>query len=199
MLAALRIPPVGGGWAFEMKWDGQRAIAMTRGGRCRLFSRNGRDITGTFPELPDAVMAALRGRNAIVDGEIVALDEKGRPSFSRLQQRMHVQRPTRQLRDNAPVVYQLFDVLDVDDEPTTALTHLERRSVLDTFVHDHSHAQAPPYRTDTDGRTLLGIARNHGWEGIVTKRTSSVYLPGRRSPTWTKTPLRADTEAIVVG
>lgn len=90
MLAALSQPPAGEGWAFEMKWDGQRAIAAARDSKCQLFSRNNNDTTATFPELPTAVLDALRGRNAIIDGEIVALDSNGQPSFSRLQRRMHV-------------------------------------------------------------------------------------------------------------
>ncbi|WP_308200783.1 hypothetical protein [Rhodococcus sp. HM1] len=88
MLATLGRPPTGAGWAVEMKWDGQRTIAVVRDGGCRLFSRNGKDVTASFPELPEALVEAFEHRDGVVDGEIVALDEKGRPSFARLQRRM---------------------------------------------------------------------------------------------------------------
>ena len=199
MLAALGQPPAGDGWAFEMKWDGQRAIAAAREGTCQLYSRNNNDITATFPELPSAVLDALRGRNAIVDGEIVALDAKGRPSFSRLQRRMHVQRPTAELREGFPVMFYVFDVLAVDGESTTSLPYVDRRATLDSIVEAGPRIQVPPYWTDVDGQQMLEVAREHRLEGIVSKRTDSTYLPGRRSPTWTKTPLRNNTEVVPIG
>ena len=199
MLASLGQPPAGDGWAFEMKWDGQRAIAMTRGGQCRLFSRNRNDITATFPELPTAVLDALRGRDAIIDCEIVALDSKGRPSFSRLQRRMHVQKPTTELREGFPVVFYVFDVLEVDGESTTSLPYVDRRATLDSLVEAGPRIQVPPYWTDVDGRQMLDVATEHGLEGVVAKRADSTYLPGRHSPTWTKTPLRNNTEVVPIG
>ena len=131
MLATLGEPPAGEGWAFEMKWDGQRAVTEDRGGTVRLFSRNGNDITGAFPELTTPIADAADSHDVILDGEVVALDAKGRPSFSRLQRRMHVLRPTMQLRNDFPVTYYVFDLLALDGESTTGLPSLERRALLD--------------------------------------------------------------------
>lgn len=199
MLATLGDVPTGPGWAFEWKWDGQRAIAVGRGDQCRLFSRNGNDVTNSFPELAEALSGALHGREGVVDGEVVALDEGGRPSFARLQRRMHVQRPTAQLLAAAPVSYFVFDVLEVDGQSVTGLPYLERRVMLADLVQPGPRVQVPPHQTDVDGRKMLDLAREHGLEGVVSKRVDSTYRPGRRSPAWLKTPLRNNTEAIVIG
>ncbi|WP_082170422.1 ATP-dependent DNA ligase [Rhodococcus ruber] len=199
MLATLGDVPTGSGWAFEWKWDGQRAIAVVRSGECRLFSRNGNEATNSFPELAEVLSGALRGREGIVDGEVVALDEKGRPSFSRPQRGMHVQRPTAQIRAAAPVSFFAFDVLEVDGQSTTGLPCLERRAMLTDLVTPGPRVQVPPHQTDVDGRKMLDLAREHGLEGVVAKRVDSTYRPGRRSPAWVKTPLRNNTEAIVIG
>ena len=199
MLATLGDVPTGSGWAFEWKWDGQRAIAVIRGGECRLFSRNGNDVTNSFPELAEALSGALHAREGVVDGEVVALDERGRPSFARLQRRMHVQRPAAQLLAAAPVSYFVFDVLEVDGQSTTGLPYLERRAMLVDLVQPGPRVQVPPHQTDVDGRKMLDLAREHGLEGVVAKRVDSTYRPGRRSPAWLKTPLRNNTEVIVIG
>ncbi|MEV1132611.1 MULTISPECIES: non-homologous end-joining DNA ligase [Rhodococcus] len=199
MLATLGVLPAGDGWAFEMKWDGVRAIARAGADDCRFSSRNGNDITVSYPELPGPVSLALGGREAVLDGEIVALDAKGRPSFHRLQRRMHVQRPTPALRREIPVVLYLFDVLAVDGRSTTALPYAERRAVLDDLVRPSPQVQIPPYWTDVDGAQMLDLARLHGLEGVVAKRLDSTYLPGARAPSWIKSPLRNNTEVVVVG
>lgn len=199
MLATLGQLPEGEGWAWEMKWDGQRAIAQVEADSSRLFSRNGNDITATFPELTDPIVDVLDGRDAILDGEIVALDAKGRPSFARLQRRMHVLRPTSALRAEVPVTFYLFDVLSLDGHSTTSLPYVERRAVLDALGFSGPRVQVPPYWTDVGGDRMLDLAREHHLEGVVAKRIDSTYRPGRRSPTWIKHPLRANTEAVVVG
>ncbi|WP_337110604.1 hypothetical protein [Prescottella equi] len=107
MLATLGEPPAGEGRAVEMKWDGQRAVTDTHSGGVRLFSRNGNDITGAFPELTGPIGEA-------VDDHDVVLDSKGRPSFSRLQRKMHVAGPRVQLRNDFPVTYYVCDVLALD-------------------------------------------------------------------------------------
>jgi len=199
MLATLGQLPRGAGWAFEMKWDGQRAIATVDDGGSRLFSRNGNDITATFPELAGPVSDALGGREAILDGEIVALDASGRPSFSRLQRRMHVLSPTTELRNEVPVTYYVFDVLSLDGKSTTGLPYLRRRAELADLALSRPRLQVPPYWTDVDGEEMLDRARRHHLEGAVAKRVDSTYQPGRRSPAWIKQPLRANTEGIIVG
>lgn len=113
MLASAGEPPPGEGWAFEFKWDGVRAIVSTGGNLVRLYSRNGNDITGGYPEL--AVLAGLvEGRPVLLDGEIVALGEGGRPDFGLLQQRMHVRSPSPELMGRVPTAYYVFDLLDLD-------------------------------------------------------------------------------------
>ncbi|MFM1722622.1 non-homologous end-joining DNA ligase [Rhodococcus sp. PAM 2766] len=199
MLATLGRPPAGEGWAFEMKWDGQRAVTDVRRDGIRLFSRNGNDITSAFPELTGPIAAAVDDHDVVLDGEIVALDAKGRPSFARLQRRMHVLRPTAQLRNEFPVTYYVFDVLDLDGESTVAKTYLERRRLLDGLGLSGRRVQVPPFWTDVDGDRMLDLAREHHLEGVVAKRVDSTYRPGRRAPEWIKTPLRKNTEVIVVG
>lgn len=199
MLATLGRPPVGEGWAFEMKWDGQRAVTEDRDGAVRLFSRNGNDITTAFPELTGPIADAVDGHDVIQDGEVVALDEKGRPSFSRLQRRMHVLRPTMQLRNAFPVTYYVFDVLALDGESTTGLPYPERRALLDGLALTGRRVQVPPFWTGVDGDRMLALAREHHLEGVVAKRADSTYRPGRRAPTWVKTPLRRNTEGVICG
>lgn len=199
MLATLGQLPSGPGWAFEMKWDGQRAIATIDNGVSRLFSRNGNDITATFPELARPITDALDRREAILDGEIVALDARGRPSFGRLQRRMHVLSPTEQLCNEVPVTYYVFDVLALDGKPTTSLPYLQRRTELEDLALSGPRMQVPPYWTDVNGEQMLDLARQQHLEGAVAKRMDSTYRPGRRSPAWIKQPLRANTEGIIVG
>ncbi len=199
MLATLGQPPAGEGWAFEMKWDGQRAVAEVGDSQTRLFSRNGIDITETFPELIRPLADAVDGHAAVLDGEIVALDTKGRPSFARLQRRMHVLRPTARLVSDYPVTYYAFDVLGIDGKSSTTLPYLERRALLDGLALSGRQVQVPPFWTGVDGDRMLALAREHHLEGVVAKQVDSTYLPGRRAPTWVKTPLRKNTEAVVVG
>lgn len=199
MLATLGQLPEGEGWAWEMKWDGQRAIAQVKAGSVRMFSRNGNDITATFPEVTDPLVDVLDGREAILDGEIVALDAHGRPSFGRLQRRMHVLRPTASLRSGTPVTFYLFDVLALDGRSTTGLPYVERRARLESLGFSGPRVQVPPFWTDVDGDRVLEVAHEHHLEGVVAKRVDSTYRPGRRSPTWIKHPLRANTEAVIVG
>ncbi|EKT77965.1 DNA-ligase (ATP) [Rhodococcus opacus M213] len=143
-----------------------------------MFSRNGNDITATFPELAGPISEALGGREAIIDGEIVALDANGRPSFSRLQRRMQVLSPTTQLRNEAPVTYYVFDVLALDGKSTTGLPYLRRRTELDDLALSGPRLQVPPYWTDVDGEQMLDLARRHHLEGAVAKRVDSRAVTG---------------------
>jgi bifunctional non-homologous end joining protein LigD len=121
MLATLGQPPTGERWAFESKWDGQRSITTTGSESPALWSRNGNNISASFPEIVDALRSVLDHRETVLDGEIVALGPDGVPSFSLLQRRMHVLRPTTQLRNEAVTSYYVFDVLDIDGASTTDL------------------------------------------------------------------------------
>ncbi|MER7454109.1 non-homologous end-joining DNA ligase [Nocardia beijingensis] len=201
MLAVSGRPPrEHGRWALEMKWDGIRAVALCRAGECRFYSRNNRDLSGSFPELT-AVLAELGGGGELVlDGEIVAPDPKtGAPSFGRLQRRMHVVAPSADLLRGFPAQYLAFDLLAVGGASIMNLPYTERRARLAELALDRPLVRTPPFYQDIDADTLLRIAGEHGLEGIVAKRLDSAYYPGRRSPLWIKTPLRKTTEVVVAG
>ncbi|MGX1809700.1 non-homologous end-joining DNA ligase [Nocardia sp. NPDC055321] len=198
MLATAGQPPDHAGWAVEMKWDGARAIVIVRGGHPRLYSRNQRDFTGSYPELVHALAEQCRGHDMIVDGEIVAQDEAGAPSFSRLQRRLHVANPSNELMRTVPVQLFLFDVLAVGDEPTTTLSYLNRRELLDGLKLDTPPLVTPPFWRDVPAADLLEVSVQHGLEGIVSKRLDSQYTSGR-SRAWLKTVLRQQLDLVVVG
>lgn len=202
MLATAGRPPVDAGlWAVEMKWDGMRAVTVLSGGRCRFISRNGRDVTGSFPELAAEVAELVGTRELIADGEIVAPDpgKEGAPSFARLQQRMHVVSPDAGLIRATPVQLFVFDLLEFGGESVMKRGYLERRQRLHELALVASAVQTPPHWTGVEPAAVLEIARDHRLEGIVSKRVDSSYEPGRRSPLWIKTPIRNTTEAIVAG
>jgi bifunctional non-homologous end joining protein LigD len=200
MLASAGEPPSGLGWAFEFKWDGVRVIAAATGEQVRLHSRNGNDITGGYPEL--AVLSGLvADRAVLLDGEIVALDEAGRPDFGLLQQRMHVRSPSPELVGRVPISYYVFDLLDLDGCRLLPHSYQRRRERLAALGLDGKspRVRVPPHHTDVEGRQLLQVARLHGVEGVVGKRLSSRYEPGRRSPAWTKTALLTTHEVVIGG
>ncbi|MEU1986334.1 non-homologous end-joining DNA ligase [Nocardia sp. NPDC019395] len=199
MLAVAGQPPDDAGWAVEMKWDGVRAIVVCTGGVCRLYSRNRREITDSYPELATELTARAQGRELVLDGEIIAQTPDGAPSFGRLQRRMHVSRPTRALVAAVPAQLFLFDVLTDTGEDVTGLGYLDRRDRLQELGYTTAPVQTPPYWLDVAADRLIDAARDNRLEGIVSKRIDSAYLPGRRSRAWIKTPLRKTTEAIVAG
>lgn len=200
MLATPGAPPAGPGWAFEIKWDGVRAEAAVAGGKVRLTSRNGRAITRSYPEL--AVLADVVGdREVVLDGEVVALGDNGYPDLSRLQRRMHVQRPTAALVRQFPVYLFVFDVLHCNGTSTVPWMYSQRRELLARLQLAGKTAvvQVPPSYSDLTGAELLAVAREHGMEGIVGKRLAGRYEPGCRSQAWIKTVLRTTQEVLVCG
>lgn len=185
-----------------MKWDGVRAIAHCTPAGISLWSRNLSDITGSYPEVVTALTEITDGRTLLLDGELVAPDDRGAPSFSRLQQRMHVQRPTPALIEQVRVDYLVFDVLGVDEEVLFEDSYRTRRAELaDLTLDDGVRVRVPPMwsLTDTSAEELLRVATDSGLEGIVCKHGDSIYEPGRRSSAWTKVVLRLTTEAVIVG
>ena len=158
-----------------------RAIGYADGGRLRLESRNGNDITPRYPELRE-LGRALGTHEAVLDGEVVALDESGRPSFQRLQRRMHLtsEGQVRRLSQSEPVVYMLFDLLWLDGHSLLELPYEERRRRLAELQLSGPTWQAPAHHVG-DGAALLAASKAQGLEGIVAKRLDSQYLPGRRS------------------
>jgi bifunctional non-homologous end joining protein LigD len=199
MLARLgKLPRDETGWGFEVKWDGVRAIAFGEPGRLRLQSRNLKDITERYPEVR-GVREALGSRAAVLDGEIVAFDEDGRPSFERLQQRMHVvsEARVRRLASALPVVYVIFDLLYLDGEDLMGLPYEKRRERLEALELAGPAWQTPAYHRQ-DGAALLDATRDQGLEGVVAKRLDSPYEPGRRSSGWVKVK-NVHREDFVIG
>ncbi|MFE0752174.1 non-homologous end-joining DNA ligase [Gordonia sp. NPDC058843] len=199
MLATPGAPPAGPGWSWEAKWDGQRGIARVADGEVVVLSRNHSSITSTYPEIVAALRTAVGGRDVVVDGEIVALDAARRPSFARLQRRMHTPRPRRPLLAEVPAAFYLFDLLEADGHDTAPLPYLERRQLLDEIVTSTGAVQVTPYWPGADPESMVAMAAEFGLEGVVAKRSSSIYRRGLRSPSWIKVPLRASAEVIVCG
>jgi bifunctional non-homologous end joining protein LigD len=199
MLATAGSMPSGPKWAFEVKWDGVRALTFVRRGNIRILGRNGREVTARYPEL-DALSDALGDRSAVLDGEIIACDDDGLPSFQRLQERMHVDDPATvaTLRARVPVVYMVFDLVTLDDEPLTALSYLERRERLASLHLDGPYWKTSPYAVG-DSTTISAFTIEHGIEGVVAKRTDSRYELGRRSPSWRKIKNTRRQEFVVGG
>lgn len=199
MLAAAAPIPSGPGWAFEFKYDGVRALTYIGGDGVRVLSRNNNDVTSTYPELT-VLSNALGGRQAVLDGEIVALEDGDRPSFAKLQARMHVAAPSRALLEQVPVVYYVFDLLHLDGQDTWPLPYAERRRLLADLALDEDAVRTPDHFVDVDGQVLLRAADLAGFEGIVAKRLTAPYRPGKRSAdAWTKIPLIRTQEVVVIG
>jgi bifunctional non-homologous end joining protein LigD len=186
-------------WAFEVKWDGVRALAYSEPGRLRFEARSGNDITKRYPEL-GRLNRALSSHSAILDGEIVAFDEQGRPSFGRLQHRMHIasEAQAKRLAKESPVAYVIFDLLWLDGHSVMGLPYTDRRELLDRLELKGSNWQVPDYVTG-DGSDLQEATRAQGLEGIVAKRLDSPYEPGRRSICWRKIKNVQRTDVVVCG
>jgi bifunctional non-homologous end joining protein LigD len=186
-------------WGYEMKWDGMRVLAVVEGGRVRLTSRRGNDVTERFPELR-GLGEAMGAREAVLDGEVVALDDDGRPSFERLQPRMHVASAAkaRQVAGPNPVALMLFDVLWLAGHLVIERSYRERRQLLEGLELAGSNWQTPP-TTYGGGHRVLHTARELGLEGVVAKRVDSRYRPGERSNEWRKVKVTVGQELVVGG
>jgi bifunctional non-homologous end joining protein LigD len=193
------LPPEDGRWAYEVKWDGVRALGYGEGGRLRLLSRNGNDITPRYPELRE-LGRALGSHEAVLDGEVVAFGADGKPSFQRLQSRMHLasDAAVRRVAAYSPVAYVVFDLLFLDGHPLMALTYDERRERLLELGLNGPNWQTPAHRT-SDGAALLEATRAQGLEGIIAKRRDCPYVPGRRSPGWVKVKNVRRTDVVIGG
>jgi bifunctional non-homologous end joining protein LigD len=185
-------------WAYEFKWDGVRALARVEGGRVQLTARSGNDITVTYPELR-ALGDALGSTQVLLDGEIVALAD-GRPSFGALQRRMHVGNDTqaRRYAVELPVTYLVFDLLHLDGRSCLSLPYGERRALLDAMELAGPYWQTSP-SFPAAGAAVLQAAREQDLEGVIAKRLSSRYHPGRRSPEWIKITELNALEVVIGG
>jgi bifunctional non-homologous end joining protein LigD len=191
--------PRGKGWGYEVKWDGIRALVYSEPGRLRIESRNRRDITAQYPELR-RLNRALSSHRAILDGEIIAFDADGRPSFGRLQQRMHLtgESAIRRRASDTPVVLALFDLLWLDGHSLMEKPLTERRAALEELDLTGANWQTPP-QLDGDPDELLAATAAQGLEGIIAKRRDSIYEPGRRSGAWLKVKNMRREEFTIVG
>ena len=192
-------------WLFEIKWDGVRAIATVirpgsgGDGTTRLVSRNNNDISAAYPELA-SLWERVLARNAVLDGEIVALDENGKPSFQRLQQRMHSRDTTAVARaaKRSPVHFVVFDVLAVDGEILLDLPLTQRQERLSDLVVPGG-AFVLSTGIPGDGIAMFEAAKAQGLEGVIAKKADSVYRPGKRSREWRKLKVRKDVDAVIGG
>jgi bifunctional non-homologous end joining protein LigD len=198
MLATVRNGPFDDpAWVYEPKWDGVRALAVCEN-TTRLVSRRGNDITDGYPELY-GLHDRLVAFDAIVDGEIVSFDD-GKPSFQKLQQRMHVRNEQQlaALVRRSPVTFMVFDLIYLDGRSLVGEPLERRRQLLEETVVPDERIQVSP-TVPGQGTALYEAAVNQGLEGIVAKRLDSAYEPGKRSPAWLKIKTVLDLDAVVVG
>jgi bifunctional non-homologous end joining protein LigD len=189
MLATLSAGlPTGDGWLFEVKWDGYRAIGRVSGGEATLTSRNGNDLTARFQNVAKELPKALKTPDCVVDGEVCALDEQGRSSFSAMQQG----------KPGTPIVYYAFDLLEVEGESLLDRPLVERHKRLEKLL-DRRNRTIRLSESFEDGQALLAAAREQGLEGVIAKRADSLYQPGKRRREWLKIKTHGRQEFIVAG
>jgi bifunctional non-homologous end joining protein LigD len=193
------LPVDAGAFGYEVKWDGIRAVAQLDHGHLALTGRNGTDFTPRYPELRP-LGGALGSTRAILDGEIVAFDEQGHPSFERLQARMHLtgDAAVKRLAREIPVTYVVFDLLWLDGHLTTGLAYSDRRRLL-TELDLEGPSWRTPAHHEGDGPALLAATREQGLEGVIAKRLDSTYEPGRRSSAWIKVKNVGRQEVVIGG
>jgi bifunctional non-homologous end joining protein LigD len=192
------IPPDDDAWAYEVKWDGIRAVLYYQPGRLRIESRNQNDLTHQFPEIR-GLAETLGARTAVLDGELVAFDEAGLPSFGRIQQRMHLsEQAARRRATEIAVVYVIFDVLYLDGRSTIRLPYTDRRRLLDELGLS-GRAWVTPESQTGGGLGLLAATAERGLEGIIAKRLDSRYEPGGRTGAWVKLKNSRRQELVIGG
>jgi bifunctional non-homologous end joining protein LigD len=191
------LPEDDAGWAYEVKWDGVRVLAFIESGRVRLVSRNGNDVTAAYPEL-DPLGAAVGRRRVVLDGEVAAFRPDGLSDFGLLQSRMHVRSPSARLVGSTPVRLMVFDLLHEGDRSLLGDSYDDRRRALEALGLDGDTWRTPP-AVAGDGPTILAQSREQGLEGVVAKRRTSGYVPGRRSRDWLKIKNIRRTSALVAG
>jgi bifunctional non-homologous end joining protein LigD len=186
MLATLsETLPTGPGWLYEVKWDGYRILTELRGGEATLRSRRANDYTERFASIAKAVEASVKTPDCVLDGEVCALDESGKASFSAMQQ------------GGATLAYYVFDVLEIEGKPVIDLPFTKRRERLVALLDRSPVVQLS--EAFEDGEALLDAANEQGLEGVVAKRADSRYLPGRRTRDWLKVKTKQRQEFVVAG
>jgi DNA ligase D-like protein (predicted ligase) len=182
-------------WLLERKFDGERCVARKDGGDVWLESRTAKDLTGTYPEVRGAV-AGQRGRELLLDGEVVAFDG-GQTSFSRLQRRLGVTNPSPELVATYPVVFCVFDLLELDGDDLRGRPLLERRARLAEAVRPSAALQLSEAWCD-DSQRRFARACGSGWEGLIAKRAQAPYVAGR-SRDWLKLKCVWEQELVIGG
>jgi bifunctional non-homologous end joining protein LigD len=191
MLATLSPSVVEGPeWVFEEKYDGIRAVAARERGQVKIWSRTVQDLTGGFPHVVDAVKALGDG-DLLLDGELVALDEKGVSRFQLLQRRGSA--------GASPTRYAIFDLLEQDGRSLMPRPLSERRAALERLLGRPTTSLLVSRRVVRDGKAAYGEAKRLGWEGIIAKDERSPYQPGVRSPLWRKVKVRKESEFVIGG
>ncbi len=194
-----RLPEGRQTWTYEVKWDGARTVAFIEGGRVKLQSRSQRDVTAMFPEL--AHMGEFLGMSALVlDGEVVAFGDDGRPSFARLQNRLHLSDPkeARRRASSDPVQFIAFDILYADGRSLMGDSYDERRSRLEALAFSGTNFTTTECFRDVSGKDVLRATTDNGLEGVIAKRRDSTYRPGRRVGEWVKVKV-VTTQDVVIG
>ena len=192
------LPPREKQFGFEVKWDGIRTVLYSDHGHVELRGRNGTDFTPRYPEVRE-LARSLGSRRIVLDGEVVALDEDGRPSFERLQSRMHLASDSavrRRMRD-IPATYVIFDLLYLDGHTTMSLSYEERRELLEALQLEGPAWRTPAYHRG-EGKALLAATRELGIEGVVAKKLDCPYTPGARASHWIKVK-NVHTQDVVIG
>jgi bifunctional non-homologous end joining protein LigD len=186
-------------WAYEIKWDGVRVLGYADHGKWSMLSRRLEDVSARYPELA-AIGEALGDHSAILDGEVVALDDQGRPRFQLIQSRMGLTSAAavEARAKQQPVDYVIFDLLHLDGRCVRDLPYTRRRELLEGLNLDGPRWRTPRYRHD-GGADLLEAARRQGLEGIVAKRCDSPYRPGKRTGEWIKTRVWRRQEFVIGG
>ena len=189
------------GWAFEMKWDGVRAVAYLAAERVKLLSRKGRDDTKAYFDVADE-LPKINVKTAILDGEVVVTDAAGRPNFGLLQHRINLTKPAdiERTAKTYPAQLMLFDILELNGQSLIKKTYQERREILENLIPPEpgSRIQVPPI-FEGDLRAALETADQLRLEGVVAKRRNSIYQPGRRTHTWLKIKLHRAQEVVIGG
>ena len=184
---------------FEVKWDGVRALAFVEAGKVRLQDRYLRDMTGQYPELQGLGQQVLGG-GTVLDGEIVALDETGRPDFSRLRERLVAWDPeeARKLANRTPVTFQTFDVLYWEGRPVMDYPLWRRKSLLHRITRPAWFLGVPDF-VEREGVAFFEAARQHDLEGVMAKERESAYRPGERTSAWLKLKMYQKEEFVIGG
>lgn len=188
-------------WAYEVKWDGMRIMSYLDGtGGLRLLSRNANQATARYPELAE-LTELLGGRSAVLDGEVIATDEQGRPHFGRLQERMTLRSPTavKAAMLAYPVTLMLFDVVHLDGRDLTGMSYRGRREVLESLPLDGTRVVVPPAWPGSMAGEAVAWTQAQGLEGVIAKRLGSSYTPGARSKDWIKIKHVLTADVVIGG